>query len=447
MNFGLHSERNIEPEREQKIELNSERNIKPESEQKIELNSERNIKPESERKIEPNSKTNDMEEDERYLQMYQRGYVEINLDAVLENLKYLKGLSKPRTKLLGVVKADAYGHGSVPIARKLEPYEFMFGFGVATPEEAYDLRKGGIKKPVLILGYSFPYSYEMLAREEIRPAVFRYDMIEALKSAAEKAGKPVRVHIKVDTGMNRIGIRPDREGLSFVKALMHQEGIVIEGIFTHFARADEEDKSNAGEQLGTFCRFIHMIEEELSLDIPVKHCANSAAILQMPQADMDMVRAGIAMYGLSPSGNEDFRRLWPALSFYSHIVYVKTIEKGESVSYGGTFTADRRMRVATIPIGYGDGYPRELSNRGYVLLHGRKAPILGRVCMDQFMVDITEHPEAAEGDRAVLLGRDGSESVSAEALGKLSGRFHYEIICGLGKRVPRVYRENGRIIK
>lgn len=440
MNFGLHSERNIELEREPNIGLHSERNTEPESEPNIGLNSERNTG--------PNSKPNDMEEDDRYLQMYQRGYVEINLDAVLENLKYLKGLSNPRTKLLGVVKADAYGHGSVPIARKLEPYEFMSGFGVATSEEAYDLRKGGIKKPILILGYSFPYSYEMLAREEIRPAVFRYDMMEALKSAAQKAGKPVRVHIKVDTGMNRIGIRPDREGLSFVKALMHQEGIIIEGIFTHFARADEEDKSNAREQLGTFCRFIHMIKEELSLDIPVRHCANSAAILQMPEADMDMVRAGIAMYGLSPSGNEDFRgNLQPALSFYSQIVYVKTIEKGEAVSYGGTFTADRRMRVATIPIGYGDGYPRELSNCGYVLLHGRKAPILGRVCMDQFMVDITDQPEAAEGDRAVLLGRDGGESITAEALGKLSGRFHYEIICGLGKRVPRVYRENGRIIK
>lgn len=387
-------------------------------------------------------------EERELLQKYQRIYAEINLDAILHNMEYMKGISVPGTKFLGVVKADAYGHGSVPIARKLEPYEYIFGFGVATAEEAHMLREGGIRKPVLILGYSFPEEYEMLAAEEIRIAAFRKDMIAPLGEAARKTGKTVKVHVKVDTGMNRIGITPDREGLSFVKELAGQKGVVIEGIFTHFARADEPDKTKTAEQLRTFRQFIHMIKEELSLEIPLKHCANSAGILEMPEADMDMGRAGIAMYGLSPSG-EAARKvpLIPALALYSHVVYVKTIDKGQSVSYGGTFTAEKTMRVATIPVGYGDGYPRELSNKGYVLLHGRRAPILGRICMDQFMADVSEIPEAAEGSRAVLLGQDGDEAISAEALGEVSGRFHYELICGIGKRVPRIYREKGRILK
>jgi len=378
------------------------------------------------------------------LECFQRGYAEVDLEAIAGNLRYLKEISAPGTKLMGVVKADGYGHGSVPVARRLEPFDFLAGFAVATPEEAHTLRMGGVRKPILILGYSFPYSYEMLAEEEIRPAVFRFDSIEPLKAAAKKVGKPIRVHIKVDTGMNRIGISPDREGLSFVRALMGQEGIVIEGIFTHFARADEEDKTYTEKQLRTFQEFLHMIKEALSLEIPFRHCSNSAGILEMPRANMDLVRAGIAMYGLSPSGqrNRACKPLRPALSLYSCIVCLKTIERGEAVSYGGTFTAEKRIRVATIPVGYGDGYPRELSNRGYVLLHGRRAPILGRVCMDQFMVDVSEIPGVAEGDRVVLLGEDGEECIRAERLGELSGRFHYELVCGLGKRIPRVYREN-----
>ncbi len=378
----------------------------------------------------------------------QRAYAEINLDAIAGNVERMKENLTPGTKLLGVVKADGYGHGSVPIARRLEELPYLFGFGTATAEEAFCLREGGVTKPILVLGYSFPYAYERMAEEEIRPTVFRRDDIEPLRAAAEKAGKPFRVHIKADTGMNRIGITPDEAGLGFVKALARQEGIEVEGIFTHFARADEEDKSNAEEQLRTFQNFLHMIKEELSLEIPIKHCSNSAGILEMRGADMDMVRAGIAMYGLSPSGREGDSAvpLQPALSLYSRIVYIKTIEKGQSVSYGGTFTAKNPMRIATVPVGYGDGYPRELSNRGYVLLHGRRAPILGRICMDQFMVDVSEIPEAEMGDRVVLLGYDGEEHISAELLGELSGRFHYELVCGLSRRIPRVYVENGRVL-
>lgn len=378
----------------------------------------------------------------------QRVWAEVNLDAIEANLRGMKERMAPETRMLAVVKADAYGHGSVPVAKKLEPLPFLAGFAVATAEEAHALRQGGIRKPVLVLGYTFPYSYEKMIEEEIRPAVFRPDTIEELGEAARKLGKTVKVHVKVETGMNRIGIRPDREGISFIRRLMDEEGIEIEGIFTHFAKADEADKTNAGRQLETFRDFLHMIKGELSLEIPIRHCANSAAILEMPRAQMDMVRAGIAMYGLYPSDEmrRDTVRLRPALSLYSHVVYVKTVEEGEAIGYGGTFTAGRRMRVATIPVGYGDGYPRGLSGRGFCLIRGKEAPILGRICMDQFMADVSDIPGAAEGDRAVLLGRDGDREIDAGRLGELSGRFHYELLCNLGKRIPRVYVENGGIV-
>ena len=385
---------------------------------------------------------------EKKLESYRRVYAEIDLDAVADNMKNMKENLPEGTRMMGVVKTDGYGHGSVQIAKKLEPVDYMFGFAVATPEEAHTLRLAGICKPILVLGYSFPYSYEQMAREEVRPAVFRRDSVDALKEAAKKAGKPFRVHIKVDTGMNRIGITPDRQGLSFVSALMNQEGIEIEGIFTHFARADERNKASAEEQFRTFMNFIHMIEEELSLKIPLKHCANSAGIIEMPHTGLDIARAGVALYGLAPSDEVrmDIVPLRPALSLYSHIVYVKTIHAGQSVSYGGIYTAGEDTRIATIPVGYGDGYPRGLSGKGFVLIRGRRAPIVGRVCMDQFMVDVTHIPEACEDDRVVLIGRDGEEAVTAEELSELSGRFHYELICDLGRRVPRVYTEGGRII-
>lgn len=389
-----------------------------------------------------------MEKFAEKLESYKRAYAQVDLDAIADNMRNMKENIAKHTKMLGVIKTDGYGHGCIPIAHTLEPLDFMFGFAVATAEEAHILRRAGVKKPVLILGYTFPYCYEMLAEEEIRPAVFREDSIEALAAAALKTGKPVKVHIKVDTGMSRIGIAPDEAGLEFVKKLKEQKGIEIEGIFTHFARADEKDKTSAKRQLAVFGDFIRKIEDTLDFTIPVKHCSNSAGILELPEANMDVVRAGITLYGLYPSGevSRESVPLRPALSLYSHIVYIKTLKKGQSVSYGGTYTAAEDMRVATIPIGYGDGYPRSLSNKGYVLIHGKRAAILGRVCMDQFMVDVSEIPEAKEGDKVTLLGFCGNEQLSAELLGELSGRFNYELVCDLGKRIPRVYVKGGRIV-
>lgn len=372
----------------------------------------------------------------------ERGYLDIDLDAIIYNMKNMKANINEKTMMLGVIKTDGYGHGAIPIAKCLEKLDFMYGFAVATIEEAMELREVGIKKPLLILGYTFPYAYETLANEEVRPAVFREDSLKELSNAAKKCGKNIKVHIKVDTGMSRIGISPDDNGLCFIEKAMHTEGIEIEGIFTHFAGADEADKTGAYKQFECFENFIKLIEEKLGLHIPVKHCANSAAIIEMPETNLDLVRAGITLYGMEPS--EDVRKdivpLKPALALYSKIVYVKDIENGTCVSYGGTFKATKKMRIATIPLGYGDGYPRSLSNKGYVLIRGKKAPILGRVCMDQFMVDVSEIEGVCEGDKVTLIGRDGEEVITAELLGELSGRFNYELTCDFGARIPRVYK-------
>ena len=384
---------------------------------------------------------------------YQRVYAEVRLDAVISNMDNMKANIAPKTKMIAVIKTDGYGHGAIPIARELEGLDYLFGFAVATAEEALILRHVGIKKPILILGYTFPYSYEKLIEEEVRMAVFREDTLKELSEAAARLSergirKNAKVHIKVDTGMSRIGVRSDEKGLEFVKRTFETEGIEVEGIFTHFARADESDKTAAKKQLTEFREFIGQIEEKTGRKIPVKHCSNSAGIVEMPDANMDVVRAGITLYGLWPSNQvrKDIVKLSPALSLYSHIVYIKEIEAGTAVSYGGTYVADRVRRVATIPVGYGDGYPRGLSGKGHILIHGKKAPILGRVCMDQFMVDVTEIPEAAMGDRVTLIGREGQQEITMELLGELSGRFNYELACDITKRVPRVYTKGGEIL-
>lgn len=390
-----------------------------------------------------------MKEESQELAQYARGYVTVDLDAIVSNMHHMKANLAEQTKMMGVIKTDGYGHGAVPIARQLEKLDFVFGYAVATPEEAQLLRRAGMKKPILILGYTFPYCYEKLVEEQVRPAVFRYDALQQLGETAEKLGKSLPIHIKVDTGMNRIGIRPDEAGLAFVKKALETPGIVVEGIFTHFARADEADKTAANQQLDKFKNFCEEIREKLGVRIPIQHCSNSAGIVEMKDANMDMVRAGITLYGLWPSDEvrQDIVELSPALSWYTHISYIKTVEPGNAVSYGGTFTVEKPMRIATIPVGYGDGYPRGLSGKGYVLLNGKKALILGRVCMDQFMVDVTEIPEAEEGELVTLLGWDGEEHLSMETLGELSGRFNYELACDIGKRMPRVYLQKGEIVE
>lgn len=379
---------------------------------------------------------------------YQRVYAQIDLDAIQFNMDNMKANINENTKIMAIIKTDGYGHGSIPIAKVLEKNDYMYGFGVATVEEALILRKSEISMPILILGYTFPYCYGELIKEQICPTVFRMDMAEELSAAALKLGTTVKVHVKVDTGMSRIGVTPDKEGLDFVKKLNDLKGIEIEGIFTHFARADEECKEAAREQLKKFNLFIQDIENQLKIFIPIKHCSNSAGIVEMPEANLDMVRAGITLYGLWPSNQvkKNIVQLKPVLSLYSHIVYLKEMQAGYEISYGGTYTTTKPTKVATIPVGYGDGYPRSLSNKGYVLIRGQKAPILGKICMDQFMVDVSNIQEAREGDLVTLVGKDGDKTITAEEIGELSDRFNYEFVCDLGKRIPRVYIREGKII-
>lgn len=382
------------------------------------------------------------------LEKYQRVYAAVDLSAVLSNMERMHGAISPQTKMIGVIKTDGYGHGAVPIGRELEKLPYVFGYATATAEEAFALRRAGLHKPILVLGYTFPYSYEELILQKIRPAVFRRDALEELSACAGRLGTNAVVHVKVDTGMSRIGIRPDEEGLAFMDWLSGLSHIEVEGIFTHFARADETDQTAALAQLSKFTAFAGEAERRMGKQIPFKHCSNSAGILTMPQANLSLVRAGITLYGLSPSEEvtKDILALDPVLSLKSRLVYVKEIEAGTPVSYGGTFVARGRMRIATVPVGYGDGYPRSLSNKGSVLVRGKRAPILGRICMDQFMVDVSDIPGAAEGDEVTLIGADGVDCITMEELGALSGRFNYELACDLGKRIPRVYLKDGEIV-
>lgn len=378
------------------------------------------------------------------MKMHSRIQAEIDLDAMTYNLEHIKKNLAPGTQVIAVLKADGYGHGAVPLARRIQKDPEIWGIAVATVEEGEELRNAGITKPILILGYTYQEDYQKIAKLDFRPAVFKLSMAKELSKAALEAGKTLKIHIKIDTGMTRIGYRDVKKDVPEILEISRLPGLDIEGIFTHFARADEADKTPALVQYEKFQEFIRALEQE-GLHIPMKHCSNSAGIIRMQEANLDAVRAGIILYGLYPSKEVEREPvpLKPLMSLRSHIAYIKTVEPGAEISYGGIFTTVRETRVATIPVGYADGYPRGLSNKGSVLIRGKRAPILGRVCMDQFMVDVTEIPEAEELDQVTLLGKDGEDCITMEELGELSGRFNYEFACCISKRVPRVYLESG----
>lgn len=383
------------------------------------------------------------------MEKYRRICAFIDLDAVEYNFEQMRQALTPGIQMIAVVKADAYGHGAVPIAALMEPKEYIWGFAVATTEEALRLRRHGIRKPILILGYVFPEDYPLLAEYEIRPAVFTLQMAEELSQAAQDAGKILPVHLAVDTGMTRIGFRNARESLADMVHISKMPGLFVEGIFTHFARADEQDVQWARKQYAEFSEYLRLLEQE-GIRIPVRHCNNSAGILWHREGDLDAVRPGITIYGVYPSG-EVIRNgvsLKPVMRLVSHISHIKEVEAGVPVSYGGTWVTTReKTRIATVPAGYADGVSRGLSNRGSVLIAGRRAPVLGRICMDQFMVDVTDIPEARLHDPVTLLGRDGREEIAVEELSELSGRFPYEYLCCVSGRVPRVYIKDGKEIE
>ncbi|HIV51864.1 MAG TPA: alanine racemase [Candidatus Mediterraneibacter norwichensis] len=379
---------------------------------------------------------------------YNRVYAKIDLDAAAYNMEQMKKRIGGGARLIAVVKTDAYGHGAVPLAEVFEKLDYVWGYAVASLDEGMILRKHGIKKPILVLGCVFPDQYDDMVRNDIRAAVYMEEMALGMAEAAKKAGKKAYIHIKTDTGMGRIGFPVSEESADIIERISKLEDIKIEGMFTHFAKADETDKTYTYDQHRKFMWMKEQMEKR-GVEIPYYDCDNSAGIIDFPDMKHDLARAGISTYGMYPSEevNQNAVDLKPVLSLVSHVIFVKTVEPGTSISYGGTFVAPEKMRVATIPVGYGDGYPRSLSNKGTVLIHGKRARILGRVCMDQFMVDVTDIPDVKFMDQAVLIGEDQGDRITVEELAGLSGRFNYEFVCCLGKRIPRVYTSGGKIVK
>lgn len=382
------------------------------------------------------------------MKKYSRVMARIDLDAIAYNMEQMHRNIDAKTKMIGVVKTDGYGHGAIPVARMLEAYEYVWGFATATLDEAVLLRKSGIRKPILVLGCIFPDQFEEMLEHEIRMTVYQEEQMQELSDLAVQLDRQAYFHVKLETGMSRLGFAPTDDSVEAIRRIIDLPHMKAEGIFTHFAKADEADKTYTRQQLTIFHEMTSKLKER-GVTFPYEHCSNSAGIIDVREANCDLVRAGIAIYGLYPSQEVSKKavELKPALSLISHVEYVKTISAGTSVSYGGTFVAEKEMQIATIPVGYGDGYPRSLSNKAYVLIHGKKAPIIGRVCMDQFMVDVTGIDNVKFGDQAVLIGTDGEETITVDQLSELADRFNYEFVCDLGKRIPRVYCRDGKIIE
>ena len=368
----------------------------------------------------------------------------IDLDAIEFNADAAINKIPPGTKFLAVIKADGYGHGAVPIARLLKDKADYFA--VATIDEAVELRQSGIKNPILILGYFSPDYYETAITYKIMPVIFTMDCAKRLSETAQRLGMTADFHLAVDTGMSRIGFAPTAASADTIREITRLPAIQAVGLFSHFATADAADKTEALKQRDTFDAFIALLEAR-GVRIPVKHINNSAGIMEFDK-HYDMVREGITLYGFYPSHeieNPNFP-LKPAMSLISHVSYVKTLPAGRGVSYGRTYITDRETKVATVPVGYADGYPRCLSNKGKVLIHGEYCPILGRVCRDQFMVDVSALDDVRTGDKVTLVGVDGGNRISVEDVADNAYSFNYEFVCGVSRRVPRVYLRHGEII-
>ena len=366
----------------------------------------------------------------------------IDLDIIAENFRQI--CLRAGTQVMAVVKADAYGHGAVTVAQLLE--EQCGFFGVSSMAEAQELRRAGIQKPILILGYTPVSAYSLAVRDDIRVAIFRYADAEALSREAVRQQKKAYVHLVVDTGMGRIGFAADAAAADTCAAIARLPGLNIEGLFSHFATADSADLSRSHRQMALFDDFDAMLKVR-GLQIPIRHMDNSAGIMNLP-GKYELVRAGIVLYGMYPSAEVDPSQLSvrPALRWVSRVSHVKTLSAGCEVSYGGTYTTTADTVVATIPVGYADGYRRCLSGKFYVLIRGKRAPILGRICMDQMMVDVTDIPGVRVEDEVTLVGTDGDETITAEQIGETAGSFHYEIVCGVSRRVPRLYFRGGKAV-
>lgn len=370
---------------------------------------------------------------------------DVDLDAIHHNLSLAKSVINKDTQLMAVIKADGYGHGANQIAKYCD--DVIDRYAVAIPEEGIDLRKAGFTKPINLLGYTHPTQYEDVINYDLIPAIFTLDMAKTLSQKALSMNKTVKIHIKLDTGMSRIGFADNEKSVDVIKEISLLPNLEVDGIFSHFARADEKDKSVARSQFERFTNFVNKLKSK-GLKIPNCHISNSAAIMELSDMNLQIVRSGIITYGLYPSEEMDKEnfKIIPAMELKSQVSFVKTLKAGTPVGYGGTYVTDKETVIATIPVGYADGYPRSLSNKGRVIIKGQSAPIVGRICMDQFMVDVTCIEGVKQGDEVTLMGKEGEEFISCEELSGLAGSFNYEFVCDISKRVPRVYYKDGKIV-
>ncbi|NCO23822.1 MAG: alanine racemase [bacterium] len=370
-------------------------------------------------------------------------WTEVNLDAIAQNVKNIKKLIGKKKELMAVVKGNAYGHDILEISSVVLE-NGATRLAVARLEEAIFLRKAGITVPILVLGLTLKPQAESLVSYDITPTVCEFEMIEKLSESAVQMNKMTKIHLKVDTGMGRIGIFPD-DVLKFIKRIKTLKNVEIEGIFTHFSVADEKDKFYTEEQFRKFIEILTILEKE-GIKIPIKHVGNSATLLDLPHMWLDMVRPGLAIYGLYPSKEvKKTINLIPAQQFKTKIVFIKELPRGESISYGRTYITKRRMRVASLPVGYADGYNRLLSNQGEVLVRGQRVPIIGRVCMDQCMIDVTNLTQVEIGDEVVLWGRQGEEMITVEEIAQKIRTINYEIVhLPDKKRVAKLFIKDGK---
>ena len=368
----------------------------------------------------------------------QRCYADIDLRAIGHNIDQVKGKIPEGAKVMAVIKADAYGHGAVQVGKYLENQ--VDYFGVATIEEAVELRKSGLQLPILILGYTLKEQYKNVVSYGITQTIYSYQAACALNEEAQKQQKKAVVHIALDTGMTRIGFQTEEESIGEIQKIKELPWLEVEGIFSHFSCADEKDKTYANMQMEKYDSFLDRLEEA-GVEIPIKHLCNSAGIMEFDHHRYQMVRSGIITYGLYPSEEVDKTALdlQPALTWKSHVAHVKTVKAGLGVSYGATFITRENMKIATVLVGYADGYPRSLSNKGRMLIHGKSVPIIGRVCMDQVMIDVTDVENVQVEDEVTLVGRDGDEVIPVEELAAMSYSFNYEFVCDINKRVIRNY--------
>lgn len=369
---------------------------------------------------------------------YFRTYAKIDLDAIEHNILEVKKRIEKGVKVLAVIKADGYGHGATVLGEFLKNQ--VDYYGVATIEEAIELRDNGIELPILILGYTSPSQYVELVKNDITQTIYSLEMAKEISRNAKICGKDAKIHIALDTGMTRIGLEPNEAGIIELQKILSLSNVVVEGLFTHFSCADETDKAYSKLQMERYDNFMNLLDER-SINIPIKHICNSAGIMEFDHHRFDMVRAGIITYGLYPSEevNKSAIELKPALEWKAHVVNVKTVDEGCGVSYGKTYITKGKTKIATISIGYADGYPRALSSKGRVLISGEYAPIIGRVCMDQMMVDVTHIDNVEIENEVILVGKDKDKSISVEELAYLAGSFNYEFVCGICKRVKRIY--------